>query len=212
MANIIQDLVPVGAKNRPGNALTPKFITVHNTGNSTKGANAAGHAAFIKSPGAGSTSWHFTVDDLQIIQHIPTNENAWHAGDGLNGPGNRTSIGVEICENSDGNLAQAETNAIDLIIDLMKEHAIPLSNVVPHKHWTGKLCPHLILPRWDAFIASIAKRQQERIQAEKLAVVPDWARESVKKLMDKDVLTEPAGDATFYRLVVILDRLKLIAS
>ncbi|MBC9785494.1 N-acetylmuramoyl-L-alanine amidase [Heliobacterium chlorum] len=211
MANIIQDIVPQGAKNRPGYPLTPTFITVHNTGNSSAGADAAGHAAFIKSPGAGTTSWHFSVDDHQIIQHIPTNENAWHAGDGGNGPGNRTSIGVEICENSDGNLAQAEANAIDLIIDLMKQYNIPLTNVVPHKHWTGKDCPHLILPRWDAFIASIAKRQQERLIEAKLTTVPDWARDSLKKLMNKNVVDDPTGDATFYRVIVILDRLGLIA-
>ncbi|MBC9785850.1 N-acetylmuramoyl-L-alanine amidase [Heliobacterium chlorum] len=211
MANIIQDIVPLGAKNRPSYPLTPTFITVHNTGNSSAGADAAGHAAFIKSPGAGTTSWHFSVDDHQIIQHIPTNENAWHAGDGGNGPGNRTSIGVEICENSDGNLAQAEANAIDLIIDLMKQYNIPLTNVVPHKHWTGKDCPHLILPRWDAFIASIANRKQERELEAKLATVPDWARDSLKKLMNKTVVDDPTGDTTFYRVIVILDRLGLIA-
>ncbi|MTV49833.1 peptidoglycan-binding protein [Heliobacillus mobilis] len=211
MVNIIQDIVPQGAKNRPGYPLTPTFITVHNTGNGSAGADAAGHAAFIKSPGAGTTSWHFSVDDHQIIQHIPTNENAWHAGDGGNGPGNRTSLGVEICENSDGNLAQAEANAIDLIIDLMKQYNIPLTNVVPHKHWTGKDCPHLILPRWDAFIASIAKRQQERLLEAKLATIPDWARDSLKKLMNKNVVDDPTGDTTFYRVIVILDRLGLIA-
>ncbi|MBC9786745.1 N-acetylmuramoyl-L-alanine amidase [Heliobacterium chlorum] len=211
MVNITQDFVSRGAKNRPGYTMTPAFITVHNTGNSSAGADAAGHAAFIKSPGAGTTSWHFTVDDHQIIQHIPTNENAWHAGDGANGPGNRTSIGIEICENSDGNLAQAEANAIDLIIDLMKQYNIPLTNVVPHQHWTGKYCPHLILPRWDAFIASIAKRQQEREIADKLATVPDWAKDSVKKLVAKSALSDFSGDTTFYRLIVLMDRLGLIA-
>ncbi|MTV50767.1 hypothetical protein GJ688_17690 [Heliobacillus mobilis] len=211
MANIIQDFVPQGAKNRPGYPLTPTFITVHNTGNSSAGADAAGHATFIKSPGAGTTSWHFSVDDHQILQHIPTNESAWHAGDGANGPGNRTSIGVEICENSDGNLAQAEANAIDLIIDLMKQFNIPLTNVVSHQHWTGKYCPHLILPRWDAFIASIAKRQQERLQEDKLAQVPEWAKPAALKLLTKKVIDDPNGDTTFYRIITILDRLGLIA-
>ncbi|MCW2279118.1 peptidoglycan recognition protein family protein [Heliophilum fasciatum] len=209
--NVIQDFVQVGAANRPGYPMTSTFITVHNTGNSSKGADATGHAAYIKSTYAGTTSWHFSVDDHQAIQHIPTNENAWHAGDGTNGPGNRTSIGVEICENSDGNQAQAEANAIDLIIDLMKQFNIPLANVVPHKHWTGKECPHLILPRWDAFIAAITKRQQERDLAERLAKVPDWARGSVKKLLLNSVVDEPSGDLTFYRVIVVLDRLGLIA-
>ncbi|MBC9786699.1 N-acetylmuramoyl-L-alanine amidase [Heliobacterium chlorum] len=211
MVNITQDFVSRGAKNRPGYPMTPTFITVHNTGNSNKGADAKCHADYIKSTAAGTTSWHFSVDDHAIYQHIPTNENAWHCGDGGNGPGNRTSIGIEICENSDGNLAQAEANAIDLIIDLMKQFNIPLTNVVPHKHWTGKDCPHLILPRWDAFIASMAKRQQEREITDKLATVPDWARDSVKKLVDKSALSDLSGDNTFYRVIVLMDRLGLIA-
>lgn len=33
MVNIIQDFIPVGANNRPGYAMTPLYITVHNTAN-----------------------------------------------------------------------------------------------------------------------------------------------------------------------------------
>lgn len=41
MVNIIQDFIPVGANNRPGYAMTPLYITVHNTANTAVGADAA---------------------------------------------------------------------------------------------------------------------------------------------------------------------------
>lgn len=153
--NIIQEIVPSGMKSRPAKPMDAKYITVHNTGNTGVGANALAHASLLKRAALGSTGWHFTVDDARVIQHIPTNENAYHAGDGAGGTGNTQSIGVEICENSDGNYEKAEALAIDLIRYLMARENIPIENVKPHKHWSGKICPHKILPRWGAFIAII---------------------------------------------------------
>ncbi|ODB74125.1 N-acetylmuramoyl-L-alanine amidase [Bacillus velezensis] len=154
MVKITKDFIPVGHNNRPGYTMNPAYITVHNTANTEKGANAAMHARYVKNPGT-ATSWHFTVDEKEVYQHLPLNENGWHAGDG-NGPGNRTSIGIEICENSDGDFAKAVANAQWLIKKLMKEQGISLSNVVPHKHWSGKQCPHKLLDRWDSFKANIS--------------------------------------------------------
>ncbi len=39
------------------------------------------------------------------------------------------------------------------------------------------------------------------------ARVPVWARPTIQKLMDKGVLHQPEGDESFYRVLVILDRL-----
>ncbi|MBD5074464.1 N-acetylmuramoyl-L-alanine amidase, partial [Xanthomonas citri pv. citri] len=130
MVNIIQDFIPVGANNRPGYAMTPLYITVHNTANTAVGADAAAHARYLKNPDT-TTSWHFTVDDSVIYQHLPIDENGWHAGDGTNGTGNRKSIGIEICENADGDFEKATSNAQWLIRKLMKENNIPLNRVVP---------------------------------------------------------------------------------
>ncbi|WP_342625602.1 N-acetylmuramoyl-L-alanine amidase [Bacillus subtilis] len=153
MVNIIQDFIPRGNKNRPAHPMNPLYITVHNTSNTAKGADAASHARYVKNPET-ATSWHFTVDDKKIYQHLPLNENGWHAGDG-NGTGNRKSIGIEICENSDGDFEKAVSNAQWLIKKLMKEQGISFANVVPHKHWSGKECPRKLLDRWDSFKAGI---------------------------------------------------------
>ena len=115
-----------------------KWITVHETGNRSKGANAKAHANLINN--GYSITWHYTVDDSQIIQHFADTVQCWHAGDG-NGNGNLNSIGIEMCINSDGNINKTIDNTIELIVHLMKKYNIPLSNVVQHNHWSGKDCP-----------------------------------------------------------------------
>ncbi|ADF59157.1 MULTISPECIES: N-acetylmuramoyl-L-alanine amidase [Bacillus subtilis group] len=155
MVKITKDFIPVGHSNRPGYTMDPAYITVHNTANTARGASAAMHARYEKNPET-PTSWHFTVDDKEIYQHLPLNENGWHAGDGNRGTGNRKSIGIEICENSDGDFEKAVANAQWLIKKLMKEQGISLANVVPHKHWSGKQCPRKLLDRWDSFKAGIS--------------------------------------------------------
>lgn len=152
---INQKFIPTKYKDvRPSIKMTPKYITVHNTANSGKGANAKAHANLQYNHNSRQASWHYTVDDKEAWQSLPDNEVGWHAGDGR-GAGNMSSIGVEICENSDGNYSKAEANAAELIASLMKKHKISISNVVPHKRWSGKNCPHKILSRWSSFIKMV---------------------------------------------------------
>lgn len=157
---IIQDFIPKGRKNRPGYKLTPKYITIHDTANTQAGADAKAHANYVKSAAAAAipASWHFTVDDKVIYQHLPLNENGWHAGDGTNGAGNRESIGIEICENRDGNRAQAEKNAAWLAAKLLKDYGLGLDRVKQHYDWSGKNCPRVLRGRkdgWQGFLAAV---------------------------------------------------------
>lgn len=157
MVKIIKSIIKEGQTNqRPAHYMEPKYITVHNTANSNKGANAEMHAKYLHNGASGRVvSWHFTVDDTEIYQHLPLNENGWHAGDGGSGTGNRESIGIEICENSDGAFGKAVSNAVWLIQKLMKEHNVGIGGVVTHKHWSGKNCPHKLLDQWQGFIKRV---------------------------------------------------------
>lgn len=154
---MLQDFIKPGRRNRPGYLLKAEWITVHDTGNPKPGADAPAHARYLHSDAAANepVSWHFTVDDRRAVQHLPLNENGWHAGDGREGPGNRTSVGIEICENADGDRHEAERNAQDLIAGLLQQFSLDVDRVVPHKRWNGKNCPHLLLPRWDTFVDGI---------------------------------------------------------
>lgn len=91
MVKITSSYIPKGAKNRPGYSNPRLFVTVHNTGNSSKGAGAKNHASYIKSDGAAAipVSWHYTVDDKEIYKHLPEEESAYHAGDGQGDSGGR---------------------------------------------------------------------------------------------------------------------------
>jgi N-acetylmuramoyl-L-alanine amidase len=160
MVQIIQDLIPKGRRNRPGYKLNPRYVTIHDTANPGAGANAKAHAAYLKGAAAAAipASWHFTVDDKVIYQHLPLSENGWHAGDGTNGTGNRQSIGIEICENRDGNRAAAEANAAWLVAKLLKDHGLGLDRVKQHYDWSGKNCPRVLRGRkdgWKNFLAAV---------------------------------------------------------
>jgi len=159
-APVVIDLL--AGLNRPKKLIKPTSITIHDTGNVKPGADALNHAAYLKSAVPNTigqrVSWHITVDDKRIVQHIPLNEEAFHAGDGENGPGNLTSIGIEICEHQGCQRTAAELNAVALVAALLNALGWPINTVVPHKHWTGKGCPHLLLPRWTEFLAQIAAK------------------------------------------------------
>lgn len=165
-AQVIIDLIPTTNRtSRPGYKMQPKYITIHNTGN--KKADAHANSQYVDTT-TNYVSWHFTVDDKRIYQELPTTEVAWHAGDGGQGPGNRTSIAIEVCEHQGIDWEQAKLNAAKLTALLMREHNIPITNVVPHKKWSGKQCPHLILAEgWDKFVDLV--RQQRADQ-------PRWKR------------------------------------
>ncbi len=135
------------------------FITIHETGNINKGANALNHAKYINN--GSSETWHYTVDDKQVIQHYKDSVQCWHSGDGM-GDGNLNSIGVEMCVNSDGNFNKTIDNTIELVQYLMNKYNIPIKNVVQHNYWSGKNCPKNIRSgkpiTWNTFINKIKNK------------------------------------------------------
>ncbi len=172
--NIIQDFIPASNGNRPGYNLNPIYITIHETANTSAGADAEMHARYVKNPST-AASWHFTVDDGQTIyQHLPLNENGWHAGDGGSGTGNRQSIGIEICVNRDGDFQQAMRNAAQLTRQLMDQFNIPVDRVVPHQRWSGKRCPANIINAGgiEAFHALIPNATDIPIEEEENTPAP----------------------------------------
>jgi len=155
--NIVQIFIPVGAGNRPGRENQMLYVTIHETDNTSVGANARGHAQYLNTPGT-AVSWHYTVDDKETVQHLPEFEDAFHAGDGA-GNGNRHSIGIEMCVNSDGNFTQTVKRATELAADICNRRNIPIAHVVQHHYWSGKNCPSRIRAgnpyNWHTFLDNI---------------------------------------------------------
>lgn len=157
--NIIQDFIPVGRINRPRTANSCRYITIHETANSGKGADAAAHAKYVKSLKE-RTSWHYTVDDGSIYQHLPDEEKSYHTSSSI---ANESSIAVELCVNSDGDFQKTVDNAVWLVHELMKKHGIPAENIRSHRDWTGKNCPEKLLESgWDEFVSRCAAQEAER--------------------------------------------------
>ncbi len=161
--DITQDFIPENRGNRPGYAMVPQYISLHDTANPN--ATALNHAAYLSRNSIAErlpVSWHFSVDDMNIVQHLPCDESGWHAGDGTNGPGNRRSIGVEICEFADINKrCKAEENAARLAAYLADKFSIPVEFIVQHHHWTGKDCPRVLRARpggWANFIDAVKSK------------------------------------------------------
>lgn len=171
--NETQEFIPTTQHNRPGTKINPTHITIHNTDNSDRGADAAAHSKFVRNTGfytlpSGKkdwVSWHFTVDDSRTIQQLPIDEEAFHAKNG-----NATSIAIEVCMNAGIDQAAAFLRAARLTALLLFDHAtLDISRVVPHMAWTGKKCPVLLLDggvlgsKWKAFIDQV-KTELARIQ------------------------------------------------
>lgn len=135
-------------------SMTPQYITIHNTSNNASAENEVKYMISNNN----QTSYHVAVDDKYVIQAIPFNRNAWHAGDGANGTGNRKSIGIEICY-STGNVEtfkKAEANCAKYVATLLKQYGWTTAKVKRHKDWSGKNCPHKTMELgWDRFVKMI---------------------------------------------------------
>lgn len=174
--NLKVDMVRAGTHGRKVvRPMRPRFITIHSTENYTAGA--AQHSLALKNGALRSAKtrngnrigyliWHFTVDERMAIQHMPTNEQGEHADFG--GPGNRLSIGIEMCENRGCSLSATVDRTAKLTAVLMKRNGIPLGNVVPHYHWPrrgkhppNKNCPHFLMEngrpgaKWRGFLGRV---------------------------------------------------------
>lgn len=158
----IKDHLSSASRKRTGRAMTPEWITVHNTGNPT--STAANERAWLTNPSNTSTTgYHIVVDASQAIECIPLGEVAYHAGDGANGPGNSRSIGIEVCES--GDYEANEAAAVELIADMLLARGWGVDRVKAHKDWSGKQCPRLILPHWMNFIGRIQARMDQEVEA-----------------------------------------------
>lgn len=136
--------------------MTPTRIIIHNTAND---ATARNEVAYMHS-NTKQASFHFAVDDVEIIQGIALNRNAWNAGDG-NGVGNREGIAIEICYSKSGGpkFEKAMENAAELTAHLLKQYGWGMSKVTKHQDYSGKYCPHRILSDygWDYYLKLVQK-------------------------------------------------------
>jgi N-acetylmuramoyl-L-alanine amidase CwlA len=140
------------------------WIVIHEsgmpaTGNTAAVLNRLMHSK-ITNPDNGS-SWHFSVDENQIIQSLPLDVIGWHAG-GTGTPKytgyNQNSIGIEMAINGDGNYEGAMHNNAKLVAYLLDRYNLTLANVKRHYDSFGKICPIIMINtnRYTEFIDLVA--------------------------------------------------------
>ena len=160
-------MVPVSSGIRPGEPMDPHpegitqynpynvyWVVIHDTANTNPGAGALAHANYLLSNAMSGVelfaSWHFTIDDKDLYQHIPETERAYHAGDGSTRPGtattylgggNRNGIGIETGVNQDADVYRIWQRTAKLGTDLLIKYNLPLSNMRYHVDFSGKNCP-----------------------------------------------------------------------
>lgn len=175
---IIQSYIPRGRYGRHRiRSMRPRFITVHSTQNYARSADARSHANLLRQGqprgrknSLGYVTWHYSVDEDSIYQSLPDREQGQHAD--YEGRGNKSSIGIEMCENQGNSRSKTLDRTARLVAQLMHQYDIPLSKVVPHQHWRmirysdrrdlgHKNCPHFLLEKgkpgkkWRAFLRKV---------------------------------------------------------
>ncbi|GGF88624.1 N-acetylmuramoyl-L-alanine amidase [Paenibacillus abyssi] len=155
---------------RPATLIEPSTITIHNTGNPT--STAANERGWLTNPSnTRRASFHIAVDERGAVECIPLNEAALHAG---SAEGNRTSIGVEICES--GNYAKTLENAVELVAAMLTERGWGVDRLRRHYDWSGKICPRLMYDDgkwtgWEAFKKAVEAKMNPEVPNVKLAPV-----------------------------------------
>lgn len=175
-------LVPVFYAIRPGEPMNTlpedvrynedniHWVVVHDTASSANGSNALAHANYLFNNTANQNelwvSWHYTIDDTYVYQHLPENERAFHAGDGSTpvggsatylGGGNRNGVGIEMAINQDGDMYRTWQRTAKLVVDILLRNNLPTSQQRYHNDFSGKDCPRTLrnaglIPLFEEFV------------------------------------------------------------
>ena len=140
--------------------MNPEYVVIHNTAND---ASAENEIKYMQSNNA-YTSFHYAVDDKEAVQGVDLWRNAWHAGDGSEGKGNRKGIAIEICYSKSGGsrFTKAEQNAAELAAKLLNDFGWNTNRMITHKDCSGKYCPHRTLDMgWDRFVKMVEAKRKE---------------------------------------------------
>ena len=187
--------------------LKPIGITIHNTDNDAPACNEIKYMISNND----KVSFHVAVDDKEVIQGILFDRNAWHAGDGGSGTGNRKTIAIEICYSLSGGtkFTEAEKNAAAYTAKLLKQYGWTVKNVYQHHDWSVKDCPHRTRQLgWSRFIKMIQTELDKlnKGSTSSVKVTQPTSNKSYKVKINTDELNVRAGAGTSYKITAVVKR------
>ena len=209
-----------------------QYIVVHDTGNNNKNATAEMHWSYINNlnnnPNSSSVSWHFTVDEDSIIQNLPLDEVAWHAGDGtreygatyfnttyqktsITG-GNKNGIGIETCVDEGSEYNNTMRNTAKLVAELLLQYNLGFDRIKQHNDFSGKDCPMTMrhANRWDEFLFLVELEYFAKVNL--IGVTFEWTSLTPAILNNRGEIIAKTGDEhkVDYQVAVTYDNVTKI--
>ena len=212
--------------NAPGTTIRPRELILHYIGN--PGTTARQNASYFAQVNS-QTSVHYIVDDGEIIEIIPPDQKSYGTSSREH---NERGIQIEMCHpDASGKISETTlANVVWLCRELMERYGI--TEIIRHYDVTGKRCPLWYVnhpEEWEVLLERIVEGEDEmteelerRLTAIEAVTVnrmiynyvdenmPEWARGTVQKLMDRGYLRgtdEGLGlDDSMLRVLVMLDR------
>ena len=213
--NVIQNLLPQSKYSlKAPYTMVAETIVVHNTANDATARNEVSYMIGNNN----ATSFHYAIDDKEIVQGIPENRNAFHAGDG-NGKGNRKGLSIEICYSKSGGIRfnNAEKLAAKFIAYKLNEKSWDISRVTKHQDYSGKYCPHRTLDMgWQRFLnmiqselSTLKKGDNTMTNTNTNTEVSSWAKEAWEWAKKEGLIdgTRPKDPVTREELATVLYRM-----
>lgn len=157
---IKEKILPDGSKNKPNRKLTsgvPQWVTIHNTDRIVTAAGTTQSEQYARATHNGNMSGvsvHYYIDDADCWQTLREDEIGYHAADGYWGPGNCTTLAIEIIMDGSGKDydKKAEDRGALLAATLLHKYNLGIDKLTTHSHWySRKYCPTYILPHWETF-------------------------------------------------------------
>lgn len=196
--------------------MTPIGVCIHNTANHASADNEIsymsssglsykdGHVTVLDSDLA-YRSYHYAVDEYKGIQAIPHNRNAWHAGDGTYGIGNRNYIAIEICKSeydSDREaFEKAQENSAELVAIILHEYGWGWNpeRIKKHEDFSKKHCPHRTLDDygWD-FYLNLVKQKYEELYPEEIPMTKEEKKYYDEKIKQLEARLQEYDDMGVY--------------
>lgn len=157
MIKIVKQLVPEDKYYlKCPNEIIPTRIVVHNTENDISARDEI--IAMINN--VKEASFHYVVDDKEIVQSIPENRGTLPVKN-IDEKETEEGITIEICHSKSGGykFIKAKNNSIELIVDILNRYSWDIDKVTKHQDYSSKNCPRKILDlEWDRFINDIKEK------------------------------------------------------
>ena len=221
----IKEMLANAGNYTKGRKQAVQYIVVHYTANN--GDRAESNGKYFQQPNRNASA-HYFVDENDVVQSVKDSDTAWHCGaksykhDKCR---NDNSIGVEMCSEKDSSglyyINEAtQKKALEVVKWLMEKYGVPLENVLRHYDVTGKLCPEPFVRnqvQWQDFKEKLSKQTEQKEEETEMIYnyidenMPQWARETVQKLVDKGYLKgnekgELGLNDTMLKIFVVNDR------